>query len=254
MKITVCEFPNEASRHEAAWTDLVRFLQNRPTDVVVLPEMPFCDWRMFKTRTIDPAAWQAALAGHDAIIARFSALRAAVILASRPVEVRGRRLNQAFCWTRDGGCRGARAKYYLPDEPDGWEATWFARGDRHFAPLVAGPLTVGFQICTELLFTEPAREIGRAGAHLIAAPRATGGHRRWSMAAGMAAIMSGCFVASPNRRSHESEAFAGRGWLVSPEGEILGETSADTPFLTVEIDLEEAVRAKSTYPRNLVCP
>ena len=45
--------------------------------------------------------------------------------------------------------------------------------------------------------------------------------------------------------------FAGRSWLVSPEGEILAETSADTPFLTVEIDLEEATRAKSTYPRNL---
>jgi predicted amidohydrolase len=66
--------------------------------------------------------------------------------------------------------------------------------------------------------------------------------------------MSGCFVASPNRWSYESTAFTGRSWLVSPEGEILGETSADTPFLTVEIDLEEATRAKSTYPRNLAVP
>jgi len=123
--------------------------------------------------------------------------------------------------------------------------------------------TVGFQICTELLFTEPAREIGRRGAqspareigrrgaHLIAAPRATGGHRRWQMAACMAAVMSGCFVASANRRSDDNAAFAGGSWLVSPEGEILGETSADMPYLTVEIDLEEANRAKDTYPRNL---
>jgi N-carbamoylputrescine amidase len=71
------------------------------------------------------------------------------------------------------------------------------------------------------------------------------------MAACMAAVMSGCFVASANRRSYDSEAFAGRSWPVSPEGEILGETSADMPSLTVDIDLEEAVRAKSTYPRNL---
>jgi predicted amidohydrolase len=71
------------------------------------------------------------------------------------------------------------------------------------------------------------------------------------MAACMAAIVSGCFVASTNRRSYDSAAFAGRSWLVSPEGEILGETSADIPYLTVEIDLEEANRAKDTYPRNL---
>jgi len=156
MQITVCEFPNEASRHEAAWTELVRFLQSRPTDVVVLPEMPFCDWRMFMTKTIDLAVWEAALAAHDATIARFAALQTTLVLASRPVQIHGKRLNQAFCWTRDGGYRGAHAKYYLPDEPDGWEATWFAQGDRQFAPITVGPLTVGFQLCTELLFTEPA--------------------------------------------------------------------------------------------------
>ena len=251
MKITVCEFPDEAGRKEAAWTDLVRYLQVHPTDVVVLPEMPFCDWKIFMTRTVDHAVWQAALAVHDVMIARFLELQANIVLASRPVDIQGKRLNQAFCWTQDGGYRGAHTKYYLPDEPDGWEATWFAQGDRHFTPLTVGPLTIGFQLCTELLFTEPAREIGRQGAQLIAAPRATSGHRRWPMAAGMAAVMAGCFVASPNRRSYESETFAGRSWLVSPEGEILAETSADRPYLTGEINLEEANRAKHTYPRNL---
>lgn len=254
MQITVCEFPNEASRHEAAWTDLVGFLQTHPTDVVVLPEMLFCEWQIFMTKTIDSAVWKAALAVHDAMIAELGALKTELVLGSRPVDIRGRRLNQAFCWTQDGGYRGAHAKYYLPDEPDGWEATWFAQGDRQFSPIAVGPLMVGFQLCTELLFTELAREIGRGGAHLIAAPRATSGHRRWPMAACMAAVMSGCFVASANRRSYDSEAFAGRSWLVSPEGEMLGETSEDTPFLTVEISLEESVRAKATYPRNLPVP
>ncbi|PYM37669.1 MAG: hypothetical protein DME15_00535 [Candidatus Rokuibacteriota bacterium] len=74
------------------------------------------------------------------------------------------------------------------------------------------------------------------------------------MAASLAAIMSGCFVASANRRSYDSEAFAGRSWLVSPDGEILGETSADAPFLTAEIDLVTADRGKQTYPRNLRVP
>ena len=223
MKITVCELPDEAARRDVAWADLVRHLRASPTDIVVLPEMPFCDWKTFTTRTVDPAAWRAALASHDTMMTRLAELQTQMVLASRPVQAQGKRLNQAFCWTRDGAYQGARAKYYLPDEPDGWEATWFDQGDREFSALTVGPVTVGFQLCTELLFTEAAREIGRRGAQLIAAPRATG-------------------------------AFAGRSWLVSPEGEILGETSADAPFLTAEVDLVTADRAKQTYPRNLRVP
>jgi len=33
MKITVCEFPDEAPRKEAAWVALVRFLQASPSAV-----------------------------------------------------------------------------------------------------------------------------------------------------------------------------------------------------------------------------
>jgi N-carbamoylputrescine amidase len=74
------------------------------------------------------------------------------------------------------------------------------------------------------------------------------------MAACLAAIMAGCFVASTNRRSYESDAFAGRSWLVSPEGEILVETSADSPFQTAEVDFSAVDQARLTYPRNLIIP
>ncbi len=251
MKITVCEFPDEASRKASAWRHLVNTLQDAPTDVVVLPEMPFCDWKMFTTKTVDEARWDEALTAHETMIARLPELATKMVLASRPIAHAGKRLNQSFCWTRDDGYRGAHTKYYLPDEPDGWEATWFDRGDLDFSPLTIADLTIGFQLCTELLFTQPAQDIGRAGAQLIAAPRATGGHRRWPMATCMAAVMSGCFVASANRRSYDTEAFPGGSWIVSPEGDMLGETRFDQPFVTVDIDLADADRAKHSYPRNL---
>src|SRR2546427_12042000 len=92
MKITVCEFPDESPRKDPAWTDLVRFLRTSPTDVVVLPEMPFCDWRMFMTKTIELAVWEAALAAHDATIARFAAPQTTLVLASRPGETTTGRL------------------------------------------------------------------------------------------------------------------------------------------------------------------
>ncbi len=254
LRITVCELPDEAPRMESAWADLVGYLHARPTDIVVLPEMPFCEWRIFQRQSVDLAEWRAALAAHDVMVPRFAELESQLVLSSRPVEVAARRLNQAFSWTRESGYRASRAKFYLPDEPDGWEATWFDRGDPEFSPQVAGSVKVGFQLCTELLFSHAAWEIGHQGGQLIAAPRATGGHRRWSMAACLAANMAGCFVASANRRSYDGDSFAGRSWLVSPEGEIMLETSAEAPFLTAEIDLSAVERARQTYPRNLNIP
>src|SRR5438093_13055972 len=97
--------------------------------------MPFCDWRMFMTKTIDPAVWEAALDAHDATIARFAALQKTLVLASRPVQIHGKRLNQAFYCTLDGVYRGAHTKYYHQHDLDGLEATWFAPGDRQVAAL-----------------------------------------------------------------------------------------------------------------------
>src|SRR5712664_976452 len=96
----------------------------------------------FTTRTVDLAAWRAALDVHDKMMARLVELQTRVVLSSRPVDIQGKRLNQGFWWTRDGEYRGARAKYYLPNEPDGWEATWFDRGDRDFSPVTVGAVTV----------------------------------------------------------------------------------------------------------------
>jgi len=178
MKITVCELPDETARRDAAWSELVRHLRAHPTDIVVLPEMPFCEWEMFRKRTVDLVAWRSALAAHDGMMTRLGELETGMVLASRPVELGGKRLNQSFAWTREDGYRGARAKYYLPEEPDVWEASWFDRGSREFPPVRAGSLSVGFQLCTELLFSQAAWEIGRQGAQLIAAPSGPRTRRR----------------------------------------------------------------------------
>lgn len=251
MRVTVCEFPDEQRFKDEAWADLTRHCRDARTDVVVLPEMPFCDWRMFMSREVDLTQWHEATTAHDEKLKAMSDLGGAAILSSRPIDQAGRRMNQAFAWSTEGGYVGAHCKYYLPDEPDGWEATWFHQGDLEFSPIKVKAIEVGFQICTELLFSDVSREIGRAGAHLIAAPRATSGHRRWSLAARMAAVMAGSFIASANRRSYDSNTFAGGSWLISPEAEVLAETTADEPYITVEIDPSDAEMAKHSYPRNI---
>jgi N-carbamoylputrescine amidase len=41
----------------------------------------------------------------------------------------------------------------------------------------------------------------------------------------------------------------GLGWIISPEGDILAETDEQSPFATVEVDLEFTRLSKKTYPR-----
>jgi hypothetical protein len=96
MRLTVCELPDEARAREAAWSALAAYLARFPTDVVVLPEMPFVEWAPFTRPTVDPDVWAWILAEHDRMLPRLAELRAGVVLSSRPVEVAGRRLNRGF--------------------------------------------------------------------------------------------------------------------------------------------------------------
>ncbi len=40
-------------------------------------------------------------------------------------------------------------------------------------------------------------------------------------------------------------------WIISPEGDVLVQTSEVSPFVTIETDLQFLQRSKSTYPRNV---
>ena len=251
MRVTVCEFPDEDEHKERAWAALKSYLQAEPTDVLVLPEMPFADWKLFMSCEVDTTKWRRLLERHGAFEERFAELNAGIVLSSRPSQQGEKRLNEAFAWDRRKGCQGVRAKHYLPDEPDGWEAIWFDQGELDFSPSVMGGLSVGFQICTEMLLSDVSMTIGRAGGNFIAAPRATGDHDRWLLSARMAAIMSGCFVASANRRSVDTTAWPGEAWLISPEGEVLARTTTEQPVASAQINLDEVNAAKQSYPRNV---
>jgi hypothetical protein len=44
VKVTVCEFPDEQEFMERAWAALADYLVAVGPSIVILPEMPFCDW------------------------------------------------------------------------------------------------------------------------------------------------------------------------------------------------------------------
>ena len=88
---------------------------------------------------------------------------------------------------------------------------------------------------------------------MIVNPRATARPTldKWLVAGRAAAVVAGAYCLSSNRVSDEAPtvSFGGQGWIVGPDGDALGLTSAERPFVTIDIDLNDAERAKSTYPR-----
>jgi N-carbamoylputrescine amidase len=164
----------------------------------------------------------------------------------------GLRTNEAFLRSSGDNLQRVHTKQYFPDEEGYYEARWFQAGERHFRLDDAGPLRCGFLICTELMFNEHARHYGRAGAHVILVPRATGSGSldRWLVAMRMAAIVSGSYVVSSNRSGTDShgQTFGGHGWIIDPSGTLVAETSAEAPAVFYEIDTDLVAQAQRDYP------
>jgi N-carbamoylputrescine amidase len=255
MKVTVCELSDSVEGFACDWDRLVAHVQEHRSDLVLLPEMPFCPWFAWRP-DFDISIWQDAVAAHDEFQERVIELKPAVVLGTRPVHRDHKRLNEGFCWTQAAGYQVAHHKYYLPNEPGFWEASWYSRGDGSFTPTQCGEALVGFEICTDLWAFERARAYGKAGVHLIATPRATPrtSLERWLVGGRATAITAGAFSLSSNHVASAADPvnLGGQGWIVDPEGEILGLTSQEQPFVTVEIDLGIAEQAKHTYPRYAI--
>lgn len=252
MKLTVADFPNDAPGIAAQWQRLAEFLAKSPSDVLVLPEMVAAPG-FWVSPVFDEKVFHAAVRAHGdhPLGIYLGALKAKMVLGSRPVLSGNRRLNETFVWTREGGFKPGRAKAWLPQQEGGWEATWFDRGQPNITVDERGGLRFAFLICSELMVSTSARSLGQSGAQLIAVPRATGGHPRWTLGTRMAAINAGAFVATANRYGEAHETFVGGSWIVGPEGDVLASTTREVPFVTAEIDLAEVARARTTYPRNV---
>lgn len=250
-KVTVCELRDDPAGLAADWERLTAHVRAEASDVVLLPEMPFYTW-FARRLPFDPHVWQAAIAAHDEWQARLSELAPAMVLGARPVQSGAQRLNEGFLWSAAEGYRAVHHKYYLPDEAGYWEASWYGRGDGGFSPVTADGVSIGFLICTELWFLERARAYGRQGVHLLVNPRTTGWETvdKWLAGGRAAAVVSGAYTLSSNRLSPPGETeFGGQGYIIDPDGGVLGVTSREHPFVTLEIDTLQAEAAKQTYPR-----
>jgi N-carbamoylputrescine amidase len=246
---------NEAGQLPDIWRDLARHLAAERSDFLVLPEMPFSPW-LAATREVDNSRWRTAVTVHRRWCDRLEELGVAAALGSRPVDDPEPR-NRAFLWCQGAGLTNLHDKVYLPDEDGFWEATWYRRGRPEYAlaevvDAQRGRAHVGTLLCTEMWFLEHARAYGRAGAHVLAVPRATPAATldKWIAGGRTAAVVSGayCLSSAPYTGSDDGD-LGGGGWIIDPDGQVMATTSTARPFVTCEIDLQHAEAAKAGYPR-----
>jgi len=252
MRVTVCELQDSREGFSRDWAALVRHVQDHASELVLLPEMAFSPWFAWR-REFDPEIWRAAVQSHSDWQSRLPELAGTVVCGTAPVDDAGERRNRAFVFSSGSGYTESHDKYHLPDEEGFWEATWYGRGNGGFIPHWTGGIGLGFLICTELWFFGHARTYGDLGVHLILCPRATPRETRdkWLAGGRAASVVSGafCLSSSPVSSAGEPANLGGQGWITDPEGDVLGVTSRNQPFLTLDIDTRLAEAAKHTYPR-----
>ena len=249
LKATITQL--DAGALEGEWTRLRRHVAAERPELLLLPEMCFCPWFCASPRRSD-AIWERAIQDHARWLGRLPELGAKIIVGTAPRNVGVKRYNVAFLWTAESGTRWIHKKTYLPNDDGYWEANWYDRAPIDFEPVSCGELSMGLTICTEIWFMRHAREYGRRGVQLLLNPRSTPRHTndKWLAGGRAAAVVSGAFCLSSNHAGQADHIeLGGAGWICDPDGALLAATSAEEPFVTLNLDLDKADEAKSTYPR-----
>jgi N-carbamoylputrescine amidase len=249
-RIGFVEWPDGLLPEGAAWERIASDLDETRPDVLVTNELPFGEW-IASAPVFDAAAAAASVEVHRHGVEALLELGIATIVSSRPVWEGDRLANEAIV-IEHGRVRAVHRKQYFPAEPGWHETEWYGGDSSGFETAAMGGFTAGVLLCTELMFNEHARAYGRAGASLIAMPRATGTDQRsWQIAGAMAALASGAFVVSSNRvgrASANEPTFGGQGFAFAPGGRLIATTSPERPLSIIELDVQRSTEAQASYP------
>ena len=254
MKVTVCQIDPRKGQLDNYLTSLADHVKAEDSDFVLLPEMGFSEW-LATDKTPDSKRWSKAVDDHVRYIDKLSTLGAPAVMGTRPIiNAKGSRRNEAYIWTKSTNkAVKIHEKYYLPDEKGYWEHTWYDRGQKTFDICTVEEMRIGVQICTEMWFFEWARHYAASRVDLLCIPRATphGSTNKWLAGGQASAVCSGAYSLSSNLWCPPGNKAncGGLSWIIDPEGNILAKTDPDSPFASVDIDLEFSRKSKSTYPR-----
>jgi len=252
MKVTVCQLNNESSQFEKDWEELVMHCNSTKSDLVLLPEMPFYPWIANQT-SIDESKKNDAIKAHENWIKKFDEFEDIVVAYSKPEYKQEKFFNTAYVWSKKTGHIKGHTKHFFPEEEGFYERTWFDREPKKFELVEINGLKIGFLLCTEIWFTQYTRKYGLEGMDFLLCPRATGKSStdQWIRCGQTSSVIGGAYCLSSNRSGIGEDNFnwGGTGWICQPmDGALLGVTSNESPFLTIDIDSAKSKQAKNDYP------
>ncbi|MEO5868059.1 MAG: carbon-nitrogen hydrolase family protein [Sphingomonas sp.] len=247
VRIGFVQWPDCLRPGDRDWTAIAQGINDAGLDILITNELPFGEWIASRS-SFDRAIAQRSIDEHAEGLAALTTLSVPAIVTSRPAWAGERLANEAVL-LQDGEVRAWRRKRYFPAEPGWYETSWYEAGPDDFPVADLHGLGTGVLLCTEAMFNERARRYGRAGARLIAIPRATGPAPIWRAAGQMAAIVSGAYVVSSNRLGGSDEQrFGGGGFAYAPDGTLLTATGPDERLAVFELDSGNADRQQHAYP------
>jgi predicted amidohydrolase len=234
MRITVCEVSDARAAFEAEWGRLVAHVHETSSQLVLLPDMPFCKW-FIGAKRFDADVWAAAVQAHADWEHRLFELAPAYVLASRPLDFGNERYAEGFVWDAEHGIRSVHAKTQFDNEKGAWEKTWYRSTSPDFVPLELEGAKIGFLMGAELAAEDEAERYGGEHIDLLVMPRGSPvrSFDTWLSNARRLAQLAHAYVLSSNRNG----AFGGQGCIIAPDGEVLGCTSGSQPFLTLDLSL-----------------
>lgn len=255
MKVTVCDFSALEADFMSNWESLKNYTAQQLPDLILLPEMPFCNW-VAASNEVDKLIKEESVKKHELWLQKIDELDARYVVYSTPVLKESKYYNTAFIYEKGKGHQAIHTKYFFPEEEHFWEDSWYDRTEKAFEMLEIDGLKIGVLLCTEMWFTEQARVYGKQDVDLLLCPRATGDEsvEQWLRLGQTLAVISGAYCLSANKTGYDAAndfQWGGTGWVAAPgNGELLGTTN-DTGFFTVDIDLNRSKESKLDYPLNV---
>ena len=249
MRVGCVQWPDGLIPNSNLWSAVAADVARAAPEILITNEMPFGPW-LAASPNFDAARAKESVRIHADGLAALQALHVPIVISSRPVVAGERLANEAFILER-GGYRFLHQKHFFPAEEGWFESEWFRAAKPGFEVVEIDGLRLAALLCTELMFNERARAYGKAGAHLIAVPRATGRSlAAWKTAGAMAAIVSGCYVVSSNRAGSNSggPTFGGGAYAFAPDGCLLSESNEERSIVVFDLDKGLADEQKGRYP------
>lgn len=239
--IQIHSVPKEVEKNVKKGIQMFQQAVESGSDLISFPELWTCGYYL---ETFD---FLAAINKNKWILDTFTKLARdthTVIVLPLPQQKNGNLYIGSYIIENDGRIIQEYQKSFLW----GREKNYFVHGNRKYEPVETSIGKLGILICYDIEFPEPSRILALKGAEIIIVPSVWSlqAMNRWQIQLPSRALDNTVFVLGIN---NVKEGTCGRSKIISPNGDILAEASAQSEeVLIYDINLDEIHQIRKNIP------